>query len=84
MFATLQAVSEPKSSNEMSDIVDEQKSDVYSTTMTEAMGACKFILSFFLVIKEKKKWEKRITLSCVYNLCISEVYAVLILDDGLH
>ena len=46
MFATLQAVSEPKSSSEKSEIVDEKKSDIYSSTMTEAMGACKFNLSF--------------------------------------
>lgn len=35
----VKAVSEPKSSSEMSEIVDEKKSDTYSSTMTEAMGA---------------------------------------------
>lgn len=35
----VKAVSGSKSSSEMSEVVEEQKSDVYSTTMTEAMGA---------------------------------------------
>lgn len=49
----LQAVSGSKSSSEMNEVAEEKKSDEYSDTMTEAMGACKFNLLLVVIGYDK-------------------------------
>lgn len=43
----IQAMSRPTSSTNMDGVEDDEKSDVYSTNMTEKMGAGKLVFSLF-------------------------------------